>query len=405
MTCLPSEPQRWGNCVASEAETPARKLLPLARTDPDVDVRHAAVMAVSQPTCRESVADSLGKAWRPCSTAPMSGARGTESRPSFASWSTNGSACSMRRTSSIRLPIVSPAGGRAWSRDRSWTTTTCSIRTDDEDEWGRVMDALVGAGDRTSGARSISCARLSDARPERSSEALADARCGSGVSPCATRRRAADAGDDARGRPLVRSGADRDPRERRQPRRRGKKAARGRYGGERSEICRRSFARNTSRRTEITGSSIAGPRPRVSYDVVNLVAPDEVARHASAPIVFCRNVFIYFSEQSIRRTLDAMMQHRCQTRLLLRRRIGIAAAHAHRVQSRGNRRCVRVCQGETRRETIAVIRPGAAKRKALNGSRASRARRGRFGLRQESLQGDAVAFAAGGGRWHGIGRP
>jgi chemotaxis protein methyltransferase CheR len=52
-----------------------------------------------------------------------------------------------------------------------------------------------------------------------------------------------------------------------------------------------------------------GLRRRVEYDVVNLVVPDEVARHASAPIVFCRNVFIYFSEQSIRRTLDAMMQH------------------------------------------------------------------------------------------------
>lgn len=42
---------------------------------------------------------------------------------------------------------------------------------------------------------------------------------------------------------------------------------------------------------------------RVSYDVVNLVADDEVGRHASAPIVVCRNVFIYFSEESIRRVL------------------------------------------------------------------------------------------------------
>ena len=42
---------------------------------------------------------------------------------------------------------------------------------------------------------------------------------------------------------------------------------------------------------------------RVSYDVVNLVAEDEVRRHASAPIIVCRNVFIYFSDESIRRTL------------------------------------------------------------------------------------------------------
>jgi chemotaxis protein methyltransferase CheR len=42
---------------------------------------------------------------------------------------------------------------------------------------------------------------------------------------------------------------------------------------------------------------------RVSYDVVNLMAEDQVARYASAPIIFCRNVFIYFSDRSIRRAL------------------------------------------------------------------------------------------------------
>jgi chemotaxis protein methyltransferase CheR len=47
---------------------------------------------------------------------------------------------------------------------------------------------------------------------------------------------------------------------------------------------------------------------RVSYDVVNLVAADEVARHAAASIVFCRNVFIYFSDHSIRRTLATFAQ-------------------------------------------------------------------------------------------------
>jgi chemotaxis protein methyltransferase CheR len=47
---------------------------------------------------------------------------------------------------------------------------------------------------------------------------------------------------------------------------------------------------------------------RVSYDVVNLVARDEVARHASAPIIFCRNVFIYFSDRSIRRALETFAE-------------------------------------------------------------------------------------------------
>jgi chemotaxis protein methyltransferase CheR len=47
-------------------------------------------------------------------------------------------------------------------------------------------------------------------------------------------------------------------------------------------------------------------RSRVSYDIVNLVAEDEVRRHASAPIIFCRNVFIYFSEDSIRRVMAVL---------------------------------------------------------------------------------------------------
>jgi chemotaxis protein methyltransferase CheR len=43
---------------------------------------------------------------------------------------------------------------------------------------------------------------------------------------------------------------------------------------------------------------------RVRYDMVNLVEADEVRRHASAPIIVCRNVFIYFSEESIRRAIS-----------------------------------------------------------------------------------------------------
>ena len=42
---------------------------------------------------------------------------------------------------------------------------------------------------------------------------------------------------------------------------------------------------------------------RVSYDIVNLMVEAQVARHAASPIIFCRNVFIYFSDQSIRRAL------------------------------------------------------------------------------------------------------
>lgn len=43
---------------------------------------------------------------------------------------------------------------------------------------------------------------------------------------------------------------------------------------------------------------------RITYDIVNLVAEHEVSRHASAPVIVCRNVFIYFSDESIRRTMN-----------------------------------------------------------------------------------------------------
>jgi chemotaxis protein methyltransferase CheR len=42
---------------------------------------------------------------------------------------------------------------------------------------------------------------------------------------------------------------------------------------------------------------------RVTYSVVNLMDETEVSRRAAVPIILCRNVFIYFSDQSIRRAL------------------------------------------------------------------------------------------------------
>lgn len=50
-------------------------------------------------------------------------------------------------------------------------------------------------------------------------------------------------------------------------------------------------------------SVVADLQQRVSYDIVNLMVEEQVARHASAPVIFCRNVFIYFSDRSIRRAL------------------------------------------------------------------------------------------------------
>jgi chemotaxis protein methyltransferase CheR len=42
---------------------------------------------------------------------------------------------------------------------------------------------------------------------------------------------------------------------------------------------------------------------RVAFQRVNLIAPAESGVLASAPVIFCRNVFIYFSPDTIRRTL------------------------------------------------------------------------------------------------------
>ena len=48
---------------------------------------------------------------------------------------------------------------------------------------------------------------------------------------------------------------------------------------------------------------------RVEWDLVNLQDAQQVGRWASSPIVFCRNVFIYFSEASIRRTVELFARH------------------------------------------------------------------------------------------------
>jgi chemotaxis protein methyltransferase CheR len=41
-----------------------------------------------------------------------------------------------------------------------------------------------------------------------------------------------------------------------------------------------------------------------SWSVVNLMVPEEVAPFARSPIVFCRNAFIYFSPQTVKRVVD-----------------------------------------------------------------------------------------------------
>ena len=42
----------------------------------------------------------------------------------------------------------------------------------------------------------------------------------------------------------------------------------------------------------------------MSWSVVNLMDPEEVAPYARSPIVFCRNAFIYFSPQAVKRVVE-----------------------------------------------------------------------------------------------------
>ncbi len=45
-------------------------------------------------------------------------------------------------------------------------------------------------------------------------------------------------------------------------------------------------------------------RNAVVWDVVNLMRPAEVHRYASADVIFCRNVFIYFANEAIRQVVQ-----------------------------------------------------------------------------------------------------
>ena len=47
---------------------------------------------------------------------------------------------------------------------------------------------------------------------------------------------------------------------------------------------------------------------RVRFQRANLVIPAEIAPFATAPVIFCRNVFIYFSPDAIRRTVKCIAE-------------------------------------------------------------------------------------------------
>ena len=48
---------------------------------------------------------------------------------------------------------------------------------------------------------------------------------------------------------------------------------------------------------------------RVTWSTVNVMEPAAVAPLARAPILLCRNLFIYFSDKSIRHTVQLFAEH------------------------------------------------------------------------------------------------
>jgi chemotaxis protein methyltransferase CheR len=50
-------------------------------------------------------------------------------------------------------------------------------------------------------------------------------------------------------------------------------------------------------------------KKRISWTQANLLEPVEIAPLASVSIIFCRNVFIYFSSNSVRRVVDSFAGH------------------------------------------------------------------------------------------------
>ena len=125
--------------------------------------------------------------------------------------------------------------------------------------------------------------------------------------PCATGEEALTLAMVPRRR-LVRAGADRDPRERRE---RGGARPRSRRRLPRALVSRpaRPRARAVLHAHRRRMARQRCPAARVSWSRVNVVASGQGGGFAASPSVFCRSLFIYFSEASIRRVLELLAKY------------------------------------------------------------------------------------------------
>jgi chemotaxis protein methyltransferase CheR len=175
--------------------------------------------------------------------------------------------------------------------------------SDDAEEWGKVMDVLSVQEtyfwreiDQIRAVVDHVVPRLVDELSGRPLQ-LWSAPCATGEEPLTLAMVLDDAGWFERA-PISIVGSDAS-------RAAIAKAEAGRYGRRAFRNLAPEFRERYFRPDEDKWTVVPELRRRVAYDVVNLVAPDDVARHAASPVVFCRNVFIYFSDASIRRTLNA----------------------------------------------------------------------------------------------------
>ena len=203
--------------------------------------------------------------------------------------------------------------------------------SDDEAEWGRVMDALSVPETYFWRESDQLRAMVGDRRP-RAHRRASRTPAADLERPVRERRRAADAGDDARGGPMVRPGADPDPRKRRQPGRRGQ----GRTGPVRAARVPEPVA-GSPREVLHAGWGPLDRRSRASPACrLRRREPGRAGRGGAARVradrLLPQRVHLLFRAEH---PADARRDDAAHARpgVPLRRRIGIAAAPAHGVRA------------------------------------------------------------------------
>ena len=150
---------------------------------------------------------------------------------------------------------------------------------------------------------------------------------------------------------LFRARRDRDPRQRREPggdrEGAGGPLPRARLPQPSGRAARQYFSRDG----DVWAVSPALQRRVTSWSVVNVLCEGDVAVQARAPIVFCRNVFIYFSQARDRPRCRAVRPRHAVPRVPVSGRIRVAAPDADAVRARRDRRRIHLREA-VRRQVV-----------------------------------------------------